>query len=267
MRTGMNMTIQDYFKRSGIKASSSMRVNQTVGDTVTGRNAFSQVMAEAQLSANVQANKVQTNEVQASKVQIDQQQGMSIRDYAARPVQSIRAFRTDQGAPKAENAKLPDASVPLNIDIPVQNIGPDKPSDTDSIQEAKLSEKDQILKSINAAAKTYNLSPALIRAVVQAESDYQVRAVSPAGAQGLMQLMPPTAKALGVQNPYDIDQNIDGGAKYLRQMLDRFDGDIKIALSAYNAGPGTVSKYNGNVPYAETRNYVERVMRFSRQFS
>jgi soluble lytic murein transglycosylase-like protein len=77
-----------------------------------------------------------------------------------------------------------------------------------------------------------------------------------------MQLMPATAKELGVTKPFDIDQNIDGGSRYLRKMLDSFGGDVKLALAAYNAGPGTVRKYGGNVPYQETIHYINRVLRF-----
>lgn len=118
-------------------------------------------------------------------------------------------------------------------------------------------------KSIQQAAAKYNLSPELIRSVIRAESNFQAEAVSPAGAKGLMQLMPETAKELGVTNPFDIQQNIDGGARYLRQMLDRFGGDLKRALAAYNAGPGAVEQYNGDVPFSETRQYVQRVLRYA----
>ncbi|MBW2410820.1 MAG: lytic transglycosylase domain-containing protein [Deltaproteobacteria bacterium] len=129
------------------------------------------------------------------------------------------------------------------------------------------SENDIIERSILQAAQKYNLPPALIKAVIKAESNFDPGAVSSAGAQGLMQLMPATAEELGVKNSFDIEQNIDGGSHYLRKMLDKFGGNTKLALAAYNAGPGTVEKYHGNVPYPETRNYVKRVMRFSAKFA
>jgi soluble lytic murein transglycosylase-like protein len=120
-----------------------------------------------------------------------------------------------------------------------------------------------IERSIQKAAARYSLSPDLIRGVIRAESNFQADAVSSAGAKGLMQLMPETAGDLGVTKPFDIQQNIDGGSRYLRQMLDRFGGNLKLALAAYNAGPGAVEKYEGRVPYAETQEYVKRVLRFS----
>ncbi len=117
-----------------------------------------------------------------------------------------------------------------------------------------------IRQGIQSSARKFSLPEKLIESVIQAESNFRVDAVSPAGAQGLMQLMPATARELGVTDPFDVQQNIDGGAKYLRQMLDRFGGDLKVALAAYNAGPGTVQKYDGDVPYRETREYVKRVL-------
>lgn len=128
--------------------------------------------------------------------------------------------------------------------------GPHCPSDVDA----------SIGRSIRLAARKYGLSEKLIESVIRAESSFRPNAVSPAGAQGLMQLMPATAKALGVNDPFDVQQNVDGGARYIRQMLDRFGGDVKLALAAYNAGPGTVERYNGDVPYRETRAYVQRVL-------
>ena len=108
-------------------------------------------------------------------------------------------------------------------------------------------------------AQRHALRPELVRAVIQVESGFNPRARSPKGAMGLMQLMPGTASGLGVSDPYDPAQAVDGAARLLRTLLDRFDS-TELALAAYNAGPGAVLKYAGVPPYAETRNYVRSIM-------
>jgi soluble lytic murein transglycosylase-like protein len=113
---------------------------------------------------------------------------------------------------------------------------------------------------INQSAKKYNVNPNLVQAVVKAESNFNPSAVSSAGALGLMQLMPATAAGLGVSNALDPAQNIEGGVKFLSQLLTHFNGNVKLAVAAYNAGQGAVDRYNGVPPYQETQTYVERVL-------
>jgi len=117
-----------------------------------------------------------------------------------------------------------------------------------------------------AAAQKYNLPTHLIYGVIAQESAGDAQAVSKVGAKGLMQLMDGTASDLGVRNSFDPRQNIMAGAQYLREQLDRFNGDVKHALAAYNAGPGNVEKYQGIPPFSETRNYVTKVLSFAEQF-
>ncbi len=118
---------------------------------------------------------------------------------------------------------------------------------------------------IGQAAQAHRLPPALVKAVIAAESDFDPEAVSRAGAQGLMQLMPTTAAVLGVADPLEPTQNVHGGVSYLRSLLDRY-GDLTRALAAYNAGPEAVDHYGGVPPYRETRAYVDRVLTYYRHY-
>jgi soluble lytic murein transglycosylase-like protein len=119
---------------------------------------------------------------------------------------------------------------------------------------------------ITAAATKYGIDPALLKGLIRQESNFNPSARSGAGAQGLTQLMPGTAVSLGVTDATDPAQAIDGGAKYLKAQLDRFGGDASKALAAYNAGPGAVAKYGGVPPYAETQNYVTKVLGYAAEY-
>jgi hypothetical protein len=111
------------------------------------------------------------------------------------------------------------------------------------------------------ASRTYGVSKKLLKAVAKAESNYNPAATSPKGAAGVMQLMPSTARSLGVSDPYDARSNILGGAKYLREKLDHYNGDVSLALAAYNAGSNNVKKYGGVPPFKETQEYVKKIMK------
>jgi soluble lytic murein transglycosylase-like protein len=216
----------------------------------------------------------------ASRRAEDAAAGMKIADYLKNPVlrtQTARLPRASAAAvsaavgPRATDVKEEARTAPRTPAAASERTGKTlaasagRLSSRSTLEDVRSenSSGHPVETSVQRAAARYNLSPELIRAVIRAESNYQANAVSSAGAKGLMQLMPDTARDLGVTNSFDIQQNIDGGARYLRQMLDRFGGDLKRALAAYNAGPAAVEQYNGDVPFSETRRYVQRVMRYA----
>jgi soluble lytic murein transglycosylase-like protein len=134
---------------------------------------------------------------------------------------------------------------------------------TEARREAERQVPEHIQTAIRKAAHKHQLPAELIAAVIRVESNFDPKAVSSEGAAGLMQLMPSTARELGVRNRYDIRENIDGGTRYLKEMLERFDGNLELALAAYNAGPGAVERHQGIPPYRETQRYVKKVLAYS----
>ncbi|MCI7541349.1 MAG: lytic transglycosylase domain-containing protein [Veillonellaceae bacterium] len=158
------------------------------------------------------------------------------------------------GANTVQSAAKTNAAQPsANATLPV-NVG----TGLKAVSDLPAADGD-LATMVQEAARDQNVDARLVNAVAQAESGGDQSAVSPVGAIGVMQLMPDTAAGLGV-NPYDKKQNIEGGAKYLREMLDTFGGDVKKAVAAYNAGPAAVKAYGGVPPYPETQAYVDRVL-------
>src|SRR5580658_1205381 len=135
-----------------------------------------------------------------------------------------------------------------------------EPQATDDANAPAPIPPEQIDQLVQQNADIWQVDPALIKSVIANESSFNANATSPVGAQGLMQLMPETAASLGVKDPYDPAQNVAGGTRYLRGLLDRFKGDTRLAVAAYNAGPGAVEKYGDVPPYAETQGYVKNVL-------
>ncbi len=140
-----------------------------------------------------------------------------------------------------------------------------KPSSHSRVENCPPRHSPSIKEVVEKASRTYGVDPDLIMAMIQVESGFNPRAVSPKGAMGLMQLMPATARELGVSDPFDIEDNIMGGVKYLRYLSEKYKGNLELALAAYNAGPYAVDKYGGIPPYRETQDYVQRVLSIYRK--
>jgi soluble lytic murein transglycosylase len=151
---------------------------------------------------------------------------------------------------------------PLDAQFSIYKVRNEDPFRTAAIKIPK----EELRRLISHYGSQFEVAPPLIEAVIKAESEYDPMAVSKKGARGLMQLMPATAEQLGVSNVHDPRENLRGGVRYLRKLLDQFQGDVELAVAAYNAGPGAITKYRGLPPYPETVDYVKKVRKYYDQF-
>jgi soluble lytic murein transglycosylase len=168
----------------------------------------------------------------------------------------VSAARADVYAFKDKNGVVTFTNVPNHAGFRRVFRDPNRPAAPHGAFESSYDEY------IQSASGRYNVDPDLIRAVIKAESDFKVSARSNKGAMGLMQLMPDTARLHNVGDAYNPSENVEGGARHLRMLLDRYQGDLELSLAAYNAGSAAVEKHRGIPPFPETREYVRRVLRF-----
>jgi hypothetical protein len=189
--------------------------------------------------------------------------GFSIRHERRKVIGTITRLYVD--GDDTSFVDVPTVEIDHFESAPAEATAPE-PGKNDSASRAQMQTPSKSIQSdlnevVRAASGTYHLDPDLVNSVIRAESGFNVRAVSPKGAQGLMQLMPQTASNLGVQNAFDPRANVEGGTRYLRELLERYNFDLVKALAAYNAGPQRVEQYGGVPPYYETKAYVARVVR------
>ena len=212
-------------------------------------------MLQNLLSSSGQANAMQravqmnsyVNKYNAQWTPVEKQQAVSNN---AQPIQSFDSILKNSTKTKfGDLLTNPSTKVNANIYTAQASSGAEK-----------MSMREKINDIVSRMSKKHGVDEKLVNALIKQESGFNPNAKSKVGAMGLMQLMPSTAKGLGVTNPLDPEQNVDGGVKYLKSMLNKYNGNIILALAAYNAGPGAVDKYDGVPPYKETQNYVKSIL-------
>jgi len=189
--------------------------------------------------------------IQSSSIKSAQQRMMQLETILSNPTSAVSSTKT------ATDNSVTESNLPKFADylkVPTSNNLKYKVAELPSLS------KGQIQEIVGQVSQKYNVDQKLVMALIKQESNFNTTAVSRAGAMGLMQLMPATAKTLGISNPFSAEQNIEGGVKHLRHMLDKYNGNLILALAAYNAGGGSVDKYGGVPPFPETQNYVKKIL-------
>jgi hypothetical protein len=193
-----------------------------------------------------------------------------------KPIRLIAAHHPSETHLKTNSGKTGSPPTPLHLapitvdSNPVTPVAPDQGEPSRSVEQSPLSyiQKSERLYHpiILQAANRYQVDPAIVKAIIMAESSYNPKAVSKKGAKGLMQLMPRTAREMGVEDIFDPEHNINGGVRYYKKLLKQLKGDIKLALAAYNAGLKTVREHNGVPPYKATRHYIKKVFEYYQHY-
>ncbi len=178
---------------------------------------------------------------------------MIISGYVPATYEDRKPDKSQYEAPKGSEAPVPETMKNKGSHVKKHNI---------ILFEHSIKGERSFQPIIQRAALRYDIDPALVKAIIMAESEYNPRAISVKGAKGLMQLMPVTARTLGVDDVFNPEQNIHAGVRYFKSLLKQFDGDVKLALAAYNAGTRHVKRYNAIPPFKETRRYLKKVFRY-----
>jgi len=218
-----------------------------------GRNTGEEIFTEM-LDSEYTKLMVKNSNLGIAKIIISQ---LSEKDKEANPLSALKALKSQENYARANQF---NATALRSFSDPNILFDDKKQEDSNALSpEMFPSQVRQWERTIEKASQKFNVDKNLIAAVIDAESGGNPLAKSKAGAAGLMQLMPKTAKDMDVKNSFNPSQNIMGGTKYLKQMLNKFGGDLNLALAAYNAGPAKVEKYGGVPPFKETQNYVEKI--------
>jgi len=255
------LNISDYFKKTrlgGIPTPKTPSVQQ-------------EGVQKTEFESILNALKTQGKQSNGSGSEAAQPQRFTLKDYRMNTVrnQSLSALSRmrNEDLLQAPSGKAESDKTPLKsentTDLKQTDFARAMKRINGQQKHSKNNVRQRIDSCIELASQKYDVPSELIRGIIKAESGFKPDVVSPAGARGLMQLMPGTAEDLGVKNPFDIYENIDGGVRYFKQMMNKFDGDVKLSLAAYNAGPGAVERYEGVPPYRETQRYIRKVMKYS----
>lgn len=263
MKTPLN--ISDYFKQTRLDGAKFAKAS-SIKQGKARKTEFESILNALKTTQKQEETPAQT--VEKQKLTLGDYRANTVRNQSLSALNRIRfgesAGQDSTPAPSASGEARDES---LNIDNAKDLNQTDFSKAMKRINGLRNQTKGHVRQRIDScielASRKYDVPPELIRGIIKAESGFKPNAVSSAGAQGLMQLMPGTAEDLGVKNPFDIYENIDGGVRYFKQMMNEFDGDVKRSLAAYNAGPGAVKRYDGVPPYRETLHYIRKVMKYS----